>query len=131
MPRESASIVLVGSTAAIFGEAFHGDYSAAKAGMSYGLTNTLKNEIVHLAPLGKGELHLSRMDCHAYGTRLCSRSGSRGAGDSHNALAQDRPTRGHCPGHRLLGIRSPSRSHQRGAVLPVAGGMEGRLLHDI
>ncbi|MCH7487443.1 MAG: SDR family oxidoreductase, partial [Proteobacteria bacterium] len=36
--RESASIVLVGSTAALFGEAGHADYSAAKAALTYGLT---------------------------------------------------------------------------------------------
>ena len=33
-PRESASIVLVGSTAALFGEADHADYSSAKAAMT-------------------------------------------------------------------------------------------------
>ena len=52
-PREAASIVLVGSTAALFGEAGHADYAAAKAGMTFGLTRTLKNEIVRLCPRGR------------------------------------------------------------------------------
>src|SRR5690606_26677020 len=50
---ESASLVLVGSSAALFGEAGHADYAAAKAGMVYGLTRTLKNEIVSLVPRGR------------------------------------------------------------------------------
>lgn len=52
-PRESASIVLVSSTAGIFGEAGHTDYAAAKAGIAHGLTLSLKNEIVKLAPRGR------------------------------------------------------------------------------
>ncbi|MHA1450839.1 MAG: SDR family NAD(P)-dependent oxidoreductase [Candidatus Hodarchaeales archaeon] len=45
-PGENGSIVIVGSTAAVFGEAGHADYSAAKAAIVYGLTRSLKNEIV-------------------------------------------------------------------------------------
>ena len=45
--------VLVGSTAAVFGEAGHADYAAAKAGMTYGLARSLKNEICRLAPRGR------------------------------------------------------------------------------
>lgn len=52
-PRETAAIVLVASTAALFGEADHADYSAAKAALAYGLTLSLKNEIVRLAPRGR------------------------------------------------------------------------------
>jgi 3-oxoacyl-[acyl-carrier protein] reductase len=51
--RECASIVLVASTAALFGEADHADYAAAKAALAHGLTPTLKNEIVALAPRGR------------------------------------------------------------------------------
>src|SRR5947209_1413722 len=45
--------VLVGSTAAVFGEAGHADYAAAKAGLTYGLARSLKNEICRLAPRGR------------------------------------------------------------------------------
>jgi len=38
--------VIVGSTAAVFGEEGHADYATAKAGVTYGLTLSLKNEII-------------------------------------------------------------------------------------
>ncbi|MFW9994062.1 MAG: SDR family NAD(P)-dependent oxidoreductase [Candidatus Odinarchaeota archaeon] len=52
-PGDHASIIIVGSTAAVFGEAGHADYSAAKAAITYGLTRSLKNEIINLARLGR------------------------------------------------------------------------------
>ncbi len=51
-PGQDASLLLVGSTAAVFGEAWYSDYSASKAGM-HGLMMSLKNEIVHLADRGR------------------------------------------------------------------------------
>jgi 3-oxoacyl-[acyl-carrier protein] reductase len=47
------SAVLIGSTAAVFGEAGHADYAAAKSGLVYGLMLSLKNEITRLAPRGR------------------------------------------------------------------------------
>ncbi|MFV1964935.1 MAG: SDR family NAD(P)-dependent oxidoreductase [Pirellulaceae bacterium] len=47
------SAVLIGSTAAVFGEAGHGDYAAAKGGLVYGFLLSLKNEITRLASLGR------------------------------------------------------------------------------
>ena len=47
------SAVLIGSTAAVFGEAGHVDYAAAKAGISYGMLQTLKNEISQLTRSGR------------------------------------------------------------------------------
>ena len=52
-PNNNASLVLIGSTAGLFGEAGHADYSATKAALQYGLTNTWKNEITKYAPLGR------------------------------------------------------------------------------
>src|SRR6266536_700045 len=49
-PRGHGSLVLVGSTAGAFGEAGHADYAAAKAAL-VGLLLSLKNEVVHVAPL--------------------------------------------------------------------------------
>lgn len=48
--QRQGNIVLIGSTAGVFGEPGHGDYAAAKAALAYGLTLTLKNEIARLAP---------------------------------------------------------------------------------
>jgi 3-oxoacyl-[acyl-carrier protein] reductase len=45
--------VLIGSTAAVFGESNHADYASAKAGVTYGLARSLKNEIARLAPRGR------------------------------------------------------------------------------
>src|SRR3954468_16055649 len=44
------SLVLVGSTAGLFGEAGHADYAAAKSGIVGGLLLSLKNEMVRVAP---------------------------------------------------------------------------------
>lgn len=128
VPRESASIVLVGSTAALFGEAGHADYAAAKAAMAYGLTRTLKNEIVRLAPRG-------RVNCVCPGWTATPMSAA--AIDDPEAV--DRATRT----MPLRKIATPEdiasaivflsserlAGHISGAILPVAGGMEGRLLH--
>lgn len=51
--KEAASIIFIGSTAGKFGEANHGDYAASKSALMYGLTPTLKNEIVLIAPKGR------------------------------------------------------------------------------
>jgi NAD(P)-dependent dehydrogenase (short-subunit alcohol dehydrogenase family) len=48
-----ANIILIGSTAGKFGELGHADYAASKSALQYGLTRTLKNEIVKLAPRGR------------------------------------------------------------------------------
>lgn len=48
--QRRGNVVLISSTAGVFGEAGHADYAAAKSALACGLTRTLKNEIVHLAP---------------------------------------------------------------------------------
>ncbi|EEB87917.1 hypothetical protein MPER_14523, partial [Moniliophthora perniciosa FA553] len=57
---DNASIVFVASSAGKYGEAMHADYSASKSAMMYGLTLTLKNEIVKIVPKG-------RVNCEAPG----------------------------------------------------------------
>jgi 3-oxoacyl-[acyl-carrier protein] reductase len=47
------NIVLISSTAGIFGEAGHADYAAAKSAVAVGLLKSLKNEIVRIAPSGR------------------------------------------------------------------------------
>jgi len=124
---QSAAIVLVGSTAALFGEAGHADYAAAKAGMIHGLLPSLKNEIVQLAPRGRvngvcpgwtdtpmaaaGLASLSEVD------RVLSTMSLRKIARPEN-VAQ---TIVWLSSDRLAG-------HISGAIVPVAGGMEGRLL---
>lgn len=49
---EEAAIVFIGSTAGVFGEAGHVDYSVSKFAIM-GLVKSLKNEIVHVARAGR------------------------------------------------------------------------------
>ena len=128
VPRESASIVLVGSTAALFGEEGHADYSAAKAAMTYGMTLSLKNEIVRLAPRG-------RVNCVCPGwtrTPMAEYGLSDGAAVERvqstmalKKIAEPEDVAGaivFLSSDRLAG-------HLSGTIIPIAGGMEGRLLH--
>jgi 3-oxoacyl-[acyl-carrier protein] reductase len=127
-PREAAAIVLVGSTAALFGEADHADYSAAKAGLSYGLTRSLKNEIVRLAPRG-------RVNCVCPG--WTDTPMAAGYADDPALVRRATATMPLAKIARPEDIASAIvflasdrlAGHISGAVLPVAGGMEGRLLH--
>jgi len=41
--QKRGNVVLIASTAAVFGEAGHADYAAGKAAIAYGLTRSLKN----------------------------------------------------------------------------------------
>src|SRR4029078_8738028 len=47
--QKRGNAILIASTAAVFGEAGHADYSAAKAAIAYGLTRSLKNGLSRLA----------------------------------------------------------------------------------
>jgi 3-oxoacyl-[acyl-carrier protein] reductase len=128
VPRQSAALVLVGSTAAIFGEADHADYSAAKAAMTYGLTRTLKNEIVRLAPRG-------RVNCVCPGWTDTPMAADQLADAAlvKRVLATRSLRAIACPEDIAAAIVFLSSDalagHISGAVLPVAGGMEGRLLN--
>lgn len=127
-PRDEASIVLVGSTAALFGEENHADYSAAKAAMAYGLTRSLKNEIVRIAPRG-------RVNCVCPG--WVSTPMAAAAMDVPGAVSRVTATMA------LRKIATPEdvaraivfltssklAGHLSGTILPIAGGMEGRWLH--
>lgn len=50
---DPVSICFIGSTAGKFGEADHADYASTKAALMYGLTPSLKNEVVRIAPRGR------------------------------------------------------------------------------
>lgn len=125
---KAASIVLVGSTAALFGEENHADYSAAKAGMSYGLTLTLKNEIVRLSPRG-------RVNCVCPGWVATPMSA-----DALNDPTQVGRATATMPLHKVATVDDVAAAivflssdalagHLSGTLLPIAGGMEGRMIH--
>ena len=127
-PRASASIVLVGSTAALFGEAGHADYSAAKAALVYGLTRSLKNEIVRLSPRG-------RVNCVCPGWTRTPMADA-GLADSQAVrrvqatMALRKIADAEDVASAIVFLASERLAgHLSGTILPVAGGMEGRLLH--
>ncbi|MCZ7646514.1 MAG: SDR family oxidoreductase [Planctomycetota bacterium] len=125
---ERASLTLVGSTAALFGEAGHADYAAAKAGLAYGLTRSLKNEIVRLVPKGR-----VNAVCPGWTLTSMAKPGLQDTAGVRRVLQ----TRAHTSIARpedvaaaLVFLSSEHLAgHLTGVILPVAGGMEGRILH--
>ena len=126
-PREAAAIVFVGSTAALFGEAQHADYAAAKAGLVHGLAPSLKNEIVALAPRGRvnsvcpGWVDTPMTAQQVADPALVERATSTMALEKLATPDDVAVSVAFLLSDRLSG-------HMSGAVLPVAGGMEGRRL---
>ena len=122
------SLVLVGSTAGVFGEAGHADYAAAKSAIAYGLLLSLKNEVVRVAPR-------ARVNCVCPGwtrspmtrrevedpelvDRITRTMALRKVADPEDVARQ------------IVVLASDELSgHVTGQVVMVAGGMEGRTLH--
>ena len=121
------NIVLVSSTAGIFGEAGHADYAAAKGALAAGFLKSLKNEIVRIAPKG-------RVNTVAPGWTMTEMA--RDALDDPEALpritrtmALDKVGTAEDVAHVVVTLASDRISgHVTGEVVTVAGGMEGRTL---
>lgn len=125
---EFGSIVLIGSTAGVFGEEGHIDYSSSKAAL-HGFMLSLKNEIVRIARFGRVNIvspgwTLTRMaenelQNHAGVTRALQTIPMRkiaNAGDIAKSVI-----------HLLSDELS---AHISGQNIVIAGGMEGRLQHE-
>ena len=122
------SLVLVGSTAGIFGEAGYADYASAKAAIQVGLLRSLKNEIVRVAPAarvnavapGWTESPMTRGRVDAEAVRRISRTMAlRKVAQPDDVAAQ------------VVVLASDVLSgHVSGQLVTVAGGMEGRTIHD-
>ena len=121
------SLVLVGSTAGVFGEAGHADYAAAKSALTGGLLLSLKNEIARIAPLGRvnavapgwTESPMTRGLVDPDRVRAVSRTMAlRKVAQPEDVAAQ------------VVVLASDVLSgHVTGQVVVVAGGMEGRTVH--
>lgn len=125
----TGNIVIISSTAGLFGEEGHADYAAAKGALAGGFLKSLKNEIVRIAPAGRVNVvcpgwtatdmardALADQSIESHVTRTMS---LRKLGEASDvaavvvALASDRIS-----------------GHVTGQVVTVAGGMEGRVVHD-
>jgi len=122
------SLVLVGSTAGRFGEAGHADYAAAKSALQGGLLLSLKNEVARVAPLarvnavapGWTESPMTRGLVDREAVRRLSRTMAlRKVAQPEDVAAQ------------VVVLASDVLSgHVSGELVTVAGGMEGRVVHE-
>jgi len=121
------SLVLVGSTAGVFGEAGHADYAAAKSGILGGLLLSVKNEVARVSttarvnavapgwtasPMTRGLLDDASVE------RITRTMPLRKVATAEDVAAQ------------VVVLASDTLSgHVTGQVVVVAGGMEGRIVH--
>lgn len=131
--QRTGNLILIGSTAAIFGEAGHADYAAAKAAITYGLTRSLKNEIARLAPHTK-EYCGGRVNCVCPGWTVVPRLASKLASAETirkvtSTMALPQLARPEDIANAVVFLSSDLLArHISGQILAIAGGMEGRRL---
>jgi 3-oxoacyl-[acyl-carrier protein] reductase len=121
------SLVFVGSTAGVFGEAGHADYAAAKSAITGGLLLSLKNEIARIAPLGR---------VNAVAPGWTETPMTRGLVDTEQVRAVSRTmalrkvARPEDVAAQVVVLASDTLSgHVTGQLVVAAGGMEGRTIH--
>lgn len=123
------NIVIISSTAGLIGEAGHADYAAAKGALASGLLRSLKNEITRIAPLGRvnvvcpgwteTEMARDALAQEGFVERITRTMPLRKVGRAEDVARV------------VLALASDEISgHVTGEVITVAGGMEGRVLHD-
>ncbi len=122
------SLVLIGSTAGLFGEAGHADYAAAKSALLHGLLLSLKNEIIRIAPLGRvNAVCPGWTESPMTRTTLTDPELVRRATRTMPLRKMGQPED---VARQVVVLASDKLSgHVTGQVVVVAGGMEGRLLH--
>ena len=125
--RESGALVLVGSTAGVFGEQGHADYAAAKSGILGGLLLSLKNEVARISTT-------ARVNAVAPGWTVSPMT--RGLLDDAQVerITKTMPLRKvampeDIAAHVVILASEALSGHVTGQVVVVAGGMEGRLVH--
>lgn len=131
--RKRGNAILIGSTAAVFGEAGHADYAAAKAGMAFGLTRSLKNELARLAPHTKNYCG-GRINCVCPGWTVVPRTAAQLANAPMvrkvtATMALPKIARPEDIANAVVFLASDKLAgHITGQTIVIAGGMEGRLL---
>jgi 3-oxoacyl-[acyl-carrier protein] reductase len=122
------SLVLVGSTAGIFGEAGHADYAASKSAILHGFLLSAKNEVVRVAP---------RARVNAVAPGWTESPMTRGSLTPQTlervtrTMALQKVAQPEDVARVVVVLASDDLSgHVTGQVVTVAGGMEGRVVHD-
>ena len=122
------SLIMIASTAGLFGEAGHADYAAAKAALAHGFLLSLKNEVVRVAPR-------ARVNVVAPGWTMTPTRRRRMDDDVLQRITRTMPLRKVAQpedvARQVVALASDEISgHVTGQVVTVAGGMEGRVVHD-
>lgn len=131
--QKRGNALLIASTSGVFGEAGHADYSSAKAAMAFGLTRTLKNEIVKLAPTTPDYCG-GRVNCICPGWTMVPRTSEKlkdvkairrvTATMALRKVGQPKDV----AGAAVFLSSDTLAGHITGQTVVIAGGMEGRLL---
>jgi 3-oxoacyl-[acyl-carrier protein] reductase len=122
----SGSLVMVGSTAGVYGEAGHSDYAAAKGAITSGLLLSLKNDVSEIGGV--------RVNAVAPGWTITPKKVEQGIDDSlvERATATMSLKKLATPEDVAMAVVALSSDvisgHVSGQVIEVAGGMEGRLI---
>jgi 3-oxoacyl-[acyl-carrier protein] reductase len=122
----TGSLVLVGSTAGIYGEAGHSDYAAAKGAITTGLLLSLKNEVSRIGSV--------RVNAVAPGWTLTPKKVESGLDEeiaerAKSTMALKKLATPEDVASAIVVLSSDEVSgHITGQVIEVAGGMEGRLV---
>jgi 3-oxoacyl-[acyl-carrier protein] reductase len=122
----AGSLVLVGSASGWFGHAGRADYASAKGAILTGLLLSAKNEMAAIAPGGRVNAVMPGW------ITTPERLGDTPGAVVADAVATQALPRLGSPDHvaaTVVWLSSPAAAHVTGAVVPVSGGMEGRLLH--
>jgi 3-oxoacyl-[acyl-carrier protein] reductase len=122
------SLVLVASTAGLFGEAGHADYAAAKSAVAHGLLLSLKNEVVRIAPR-------ARVNTVAPGWTQSPMTRASLSDERLEQITRTMPLRKVAQpedvARVVVTLASDELSgHVTGQVVTIAGGMEGRVVHE-
>ena len=122
------SIVLIGSTAGIYGEASHADYAAAKSAMT-GLLKSLKNELPKYTHQGRINMICPGWTLTSMATQLAK---SEEALRRHlQSTALRKIARPEDVAHAAVFLASTRLSgHMTGQAIELSGGMDGRVLYD-
>ncbi len=123
----TGSLIMIASTAGLFGEAGHADYAAAKGAISSGLLLSAKNEAARIGPG-------VRVNVVAPGWTVTPMIGDKGLDSDHIArvtstMSLKKLGRPEDVAAQVVTLASDRVSgHVSGQVITVAGGMEGRIV---